>query len=352
MNALKRFKFDQSGTTAVLFSLTIIPLLAVSGMAVDYSRAANARTVLQKAADSAALQMITSNRAGRFPDVTALVKENFNTGLSPKGLKVAGRWVKPGSVYEIKAQSDVDTTFSFWRMIEGQGFSLERKPVVIGVVSVAEGMETFVKQEIEGANLNPEAVDFNELSGYCFNPKTKTRLGPIDPLTNKRLPFLKIADNSPEGLKIKPTNLALNCLREETHSYYIKNVRNARLSPALRSTNTTFHYYNDTTIEEFGADKGSLKFNPVYPNTVETILCNSKAECRTKSEGGILDNKTPSGRTPKLNTKICSPSQYLSIGWEDRPPGFGWSDTDYDDIRLVVSCPSGSSIPGPIRLIQ
>jgi hypothetical protein len=352
MIALNRFKSDQSGATAIIFSLSTIPLLALSGIAVDYSRATNARTVLQKAADVAALQMIISSRAGTSPDVTELVKQNFKTGLSPQGLKVEGRWIKLGSIYEVKAQSDVNTTFSFWKTTEGQGFSLERKPLTIGTVAVAEGTETFFKQEIQGANLNPEAADFNELSGYCYNPRTKTRLGPIDPLTNKRLPFLKIADNSPEGLKIKPTNLSLTCMQEETHSYYIRNVRNARLNPDLREVNKTFHYYNDVTIEEFGVNKGALKFNPVYPNTVETILCNSKAECKTKSEGGILDDKNPAGRTPKVNTKICNPSQFLYIGWEDRAPGFGWSDTDYDDIRLVVSCPSGNSVPGPVRLIQ
>ena len=29
----------------------------------------------------------------------------------------------------------------------------------------------------------------------------------------------------------------------------------------------------------------------------------------------------------------------MYFGWEDRPPGFGSSDRDYDDIRLIVSCP-------------
>jgi hypothetical protein len=30
----------------------------------------------------------------------------------------------------------------------------------------------------------------------------------------------------------------------------------------------------------------------------------------------------------------------MYYGWEDRPPYYGWTDRDYDDIRVIVECPT------------
>src|SRR3954466_6113310 len=55
MNRIKSFPSDQRGATAILFGLLLLPLMAAVGAAVDYSRAANARTAMQTAVDAAAL---------------------------------------------------------------------------------------------------------------------------------------------------------------------------------------------------------------------------------------------------------------------------------------------------------
>jgi Flp pilus assembly protein TadG len=51
------FRTDRRGTTAVIFGLSLLPLLGFFGAALDYTRAATARTHLQAAVDSAALAL-------------------------------------------------------------------------------------------------------------------------------------------------------------------------------------------------------------------------------------------------------------------------------------------------------
>jgi hypothetical protein len=70
---------------------------------------------------------------------------------------------------------------------------------------------------------------------------------------------------------------------------------------------------------------------------LETVLCPSLEACRPQSEGGII----PEGRhrVPERVREACAPGKYMYYGWEDRPPGRGWTDRDYDDIRLIVGCP-------------
>ncbi len=52
---VRRFRRDRSGAVAMLFGLTLIPVIAFSGYAIDYSNAYRVRAKLQNALDSAAL---------------------------------------------------------------------------------------------------------------------------------------------------------------------------------------------------------------------------------------------------------------------------------------------------------
>jgi hypothetical protein len=55
LNMLRAFLRDSRGVTSLIFSLILIPLLAIAGAALDYSHAYGTRSALQGAADSAAL---------------------------------------------------------------------------------------------------------------------------------------------------------------------------------------------------------------------------------------------------------------------------------------------------------
>jgi Flp pilus assembly protein TadG len=55
MRKIMNFASCTKGSVALVFSLTLIPVLALGGMALDYSRASSAKTAAQNAADAAAL---------------------------------------------------------------------------------------------------------------------------------------------------------------------------------------------------------------------------------------------------------------------------------------------------------
>lgn len=54
-NIYRRFLADKGANFATIFGITLVPLMAATGMAVEYSRASNAHSQLQNAADTAAL---------------------------------------------------------------------------------------------------------------------------------------------------------------------------------------------------------------------------------------------------------------------------------------------------------
>src|SRR5262249_39831610 len=57
LELLRDFKRSQAANVAIMFGLTIVPLLAATGTAIDYSRAANDRTRMQAAVDTTALML-------------------------------------------------------------------------------------------------------------------------------------------------------------------------------------------------------------------------------------------------------------------------------------------------------
>ena len=59
---LSAYRSAQSGNVAIVFALSLIPLIGITGAAVDYSRAGSARTDMQAALDATAL-MLSKNTA-------------------------------------------------------------------------------------------------------------------------------------------------------------------------------------------------------------------------------------------------------------------------------------------------
>lgn len=131
-------------------------------------------------------------------------------------------------------------------------------------------------------------------------------------------------------------------------SYNLTNVRNARTQPAQWNNRRAerYEYFTDTTLN-MGVEAYDLDGRAI----LETVFCNSLQECRPRSQGGII----PEGkdRTPQRARRACAPGKYMYYGWEDRPPGSGWTDRDYDDIRILVECPAIEEIKDrAVHLVQ
>ncbi len=73
-----RFRANERGNVAVIFAITLLPILGLIGAAVDYSRANNARTALQTALDTTAL-MISRDAVSIAPDqIQTRAQQYFN----------------------------------------------------------------------------------------------------------------------------------------------------------------------------------------------------------------------------------------------------------------------------------
>jgi hypothetical protein len=133
----------------------------------------------------------------------------------------------------------------------------------------------------------------------------------------------------------------------------MRNVRNSRTDGSVWDRdNDYYEYFTDTEIdpatyrmtnryvgEYVGSNNVRSDVNLVNRPMLETILCDTQDECRPGTVGSKIRPRE-TGRTPNTATGGCTRGKYMYFGYEDRPQGApDWGDRDYDDIRIVISCP-------------
>jgi hypothetical protein len=266
---MRTFVTCTRGNVALIFAIAAVGITGVAGLALDYSRLNDTRTEMQAEADAAALSARD------------------------------GAWISE-TEYRVEASKSVELT-----LLQVLGFDMTD----VRVESVALFAEPGVNYDPPLlAQLDPEAMDYNQMSVYCF-----------DPATRERSQFTIIGDNNGHTFdKVMPT-----CRRGEKLEVMLVNRRLGRVNPA-EMTNPQADirtYYSD--------DLGGR-------DILETVRCDTEAQCRYLSEGGII----PEGphRTPLRETRACVPGKYYYYGWEDRPDGDEFADRDFNDIRLVIKC--------------
>ncbi len=83
---MPKFLQSQDGNVAVIFALVLVPIISFIGAAVDYSRASNARSAMQAAADSTALMISRDLASGRITtsQVSTAAQSYFNALFTNK----------------------------------------------------------------------------------------------------------------------------------------------------------------------------------------------------------------------------------------------------------------------------
>ncbi len=337
---MRRFASDDRGNVAVLFALTLVPLAGLAGAALDYSRASEFRTYSLTLSDEVALAAAVSDdpaaRTALVASAKARIAEKYGTDVSR--VTVDGRWIDNAN-FQVTIRGDVALRL----MPPLPGLPRDIATSVTAVANrVAPQFKTLPPTL---SQLSPEAGDYNRISLYCYDPK---RAAAAD---GGRRDVTPIADNG--GTDFSREALP-ECQPGEFPSYMNYNVRNARSSPSKwdGKNQEVYEYYADTfrdentgvqrtTITAFKVeDRGKaaerrVGFSVAQTPILETILCDTRDECRPRSERGILPNNHETGRTPATASGACPKGKFMYYGWEDRPVG----DRDFDDIRLVVSCP-------------
>lgn len=105
---VRSFRRSQEGATAVLFALSVVPVLIAAGMAVDYARYTAAETRLQAALDGAALAAATSTQtdANRIRIGTTSLQRNLGAnGIDASkvdyGFTIANRKISGHASYAL-----------------------------------------------------------------------------------------------------------------------------------------------------------------------------------------------------------------------------------------------------------
>lgn len=342
---MRSFLTCTRGGVAIAFALALVPVLAAAGAALDYNRADAARGTLAVHADAAALRVAATNTAG---DVLAQTQTRLTAELGARitDLDVDGEWLDDRH-YRVVVTGRTPTTLLRAVPALSDGIALQ-------VVAVARRTPpTYRTLPPQRTQLDPEAGDYNRVYMYCYDPMTR------DQPQRGRSGLTPVADNGTPPTDYSDRRMP-DCGPGEVLSYMLRNVRNARSNRAAwdRATEEVYEYYADATVDpRTGRVTHDVRGFRVYNGTrrepldmtsapiLETILCDTAAACRPVRDGGIIPNRR-TGRTPAVATGACSAGKFMYFGWEDRPPGFGWTDTDYDDIRLVVSCPEIIEVNG------
>jgi Flp pilus assembly protein TadG len=388
-----RFWDDARGNVALAFGLALIPIVGAAGTALDYQAASNVRAQLQTEADAAALEVmkaaaeIQTNSANllKLPwERSAMIEQKAATIIAARqemarsrapnrasGVTMSGRWEDLlKTEYTLTASGSVKRYFT----LAGIGGSEPNMPVKFSAsakMEVQTSMSTSVPQL---ANPGYEAGDYNRIYAYCYDDTKKNE-------TSKgRSKMTPISSNGTSGSYVELTSGAAFqnvqmpvCEGNEVLSWRLYNVRGQRTnsnawprdtwnsttklwSQTDRSGYEIYNHYSDTKLngnsglEDYAFRGDAFGYNSPI-KMMETVVCDTMDQCTPGKPGSII----PSGksRSPNPQNNSCQPGKFMYMGWEDRPflkrnlglndfsanNSLQWTDSDYDDITLVISCP-------------
>jgi Flp pilus assembly protein TadG len=113
MLGFKRFNSDMRGNTAIMTALAIVPVMLAAGAGIDMLRANNAQTVLQAAADAAAIAGATSSLTDQGAlkvVVEDYLKANGAIDVLSSVDKIEGKLDKTKRTFEVKIRGKLKTS--------------------------------------------------------------------------------------------------------------------------------------------------------------------------------------------------------------------------------------------------
>lgn len=431
--SLFEFFRREDGVVAVIFAVMAIPFIAMAGWAVDYVRIQHVKEYLQAQVDGAALSATmhldgnvgtwAERESAQWQRVEAVVRGEIARtyqGDWANDPQISREWLE--REIDVKVTASAYVPLAFINILPGIPDTQ-----LVEVSAIARVNNVVWDYDIEIADLDYDAGDYNRVWAYCFWPNRpehnglprRTQMVPIadnggpankrnvynkdngspildgaDSIEDAQLKsmYLDAVDDDIHGLDGREKGIyrtvsgagtgsrtyayiAPLCQGDSYLSFRLENVRFARTShqyweegdslynrggPANNSGDKHFgryDYYTDT-YRDAGSDTEqysglSHPRNGSSADVLETVLCNTLAECKTRDKGGVIPTGT--GRAEgtanerQRATEDCSPGKYMYYGWEDRPPGQpgkandwtyeAWTDADFDDIRVVLKCP-------------
>lgn len=347
------FITDKKGGIAAGFAMALVPIIGIVGAAIDYSRLSAIRAQTQESSDRAALAAAIAENSGseqKILDTARSLLMQDAPGLNVTS--VTGSWIDESS-YRVEIEANLELP------IIGIVPGLPKNSKVAAVSVARRNPLKYRVVPPKITLLDDNAEDYNRVVMHCYDAARK------DEPSKGRRDFVPVADNAspPTDFASAPGYRLPDCAPGEVVSYMVRNVRRVRTNSSQWNRNNDYYeYFTDIEYDQKSAVmKQNMKGDHIERNgrrvaidltnkpMLETVLCNTEAECRSTTEGGILPPLGQENRTPAVATQPCTPGKQMYMGFEDRP-GY---DRDYDDIRLIVSCPEVIRSDGmPVRLTQ
>ena len=334
MSRVLRFLRCGRGNVIVTFALTLPLLIGAGGAAVDYGKAVRIRSIQASIADATALLGANADSPAAAIEARRLaeaqVTARLATQIVPGSYTISNDWITT-SRYRVTISTRMKTSLVY--VLRGMPTD-----ITISVATTVQRVDPAYQTAAPSlTQLSPNADDYNQIYFYCYSSDPNRQSDP----DHGRRNFKPIADNAGGVFSLSATT---SCEGKETPSYMLLNVTNGLKTPSKRTEvgAESYAYFTDTTIDGARVETMNMKgYNAVTGASVnlvshpilETVICTSVAQCKSQSQGGILPNAGT--HSPATATGSCEEGKFMYFGWEDRPNG----DRDYDDIRLVISCP-------------
>ena len=385
---LARLRAARQGASAAIFALAMPVMAGGLALGIDYSLCNMASSRMQTSVDGAALAAAMEIERGGDVTARALAYIAADAPRAFDGMTSAadvtlGIYDNQGgfrpdnsalaNAVRVRAERSPDRGNAVNQLFSAL-FLDDVK--TISVEAIAARPVNVFYQPPESKTLDPEAGDFNELYVYCFDT-----LGEGTP-ESRRSQMTLISNNMPVGqsiVAISGGRVAADppaspvwprCTRKgQTLSIRLRNIRHVKSNPVLWVNPAAIvggvqpgrperDYFTDTQL-----GNAVETFELQGFNILETVRCDNEAQCTPGSGSSII----PAGRnrqaTRRRETQPCEPGKYMYFGFEDRPPGQAgananwlqpaWTDSDYDDIRVVMRCPASGRLGDAfVRLVK
>ena len=185
---LRTFLKRDEGVVAVIFAVMAIPFIAMAGWAVDYLRLQHVKEYLQVQVDAAALNTTFDDRdpddqwAVVHDSVMAEIARQYG-GDWARNVVVEHEWIEEGVDVMVTARADVP--LAFMDILPGIPHTQ-----LVSASAVARVNNVVWDYDIEIADLDYEAGDYNRVWAYCYWP-ARVEGGELP----KRTQMVPIADN-------------------------------------------------------------------------------------------------------------------------------------------------------------
>lgn len=288
-----RLMADTSGNVAAIFALAILPVLAMIGAAIDYSRATNAQGEIRALVDSGAIAGAqNADRKAGPKNVEKMVRDRLAALFPGEDVSAEAAWIDEHK-FAVTGSVAHKNTFG----------SLLQDTTALTVKAVASlGVEKRVIA-IDPSFLGSEAGDFNEI--YIYRLDRKSGL----PADLKRV--FSNADPS-------RTRVTYELAADEGWGFMLRNVRNARAT-------------KQKELENAAKDKGKDPAKDAKAEQEQT------ARAQEKGSGvyHYYSHRKPANLR-EIGTGCASGK--IRHNWEDRPEKD--SDFDFNDLMYEFDCTS------------